>query len=176
MITTPDLINALAADAAPVRRLHPPSVRAAVWLTFAALLLAALTSSMAYGPTSRSAYGGRFSSPGTLPRCLPESWRPSQLLCRPSRPFAPVAHSANTKPPRLAIDRRLRMPDQLGKHRSRGSAFWRNGPVLCDIRRAIVARDAGDAAPRGGAAANGGDNDRQYRDRRYHRDGRVALS
>jgi len=47
MITTPELINALTADAAPVRRLRPPSARAAAWLTFAALLLAAL--SVVYG-------------------------------------------------------------------------------------------------------------------------------
>lgn len=43
MITTPDLINALAAGATPVRRLRPPLVRAAGWLTFAAVLVALLT-------------------------------------------------------------------------------------------------------------------------------------
>ena len=42
MITTPELINALAADATPVRRLRPPLVRAAAWLTFAAALLSLL--------------------------------------------------------------------------------------------------------------------------------------
>ena len=42
MITTPDLINALAADATPVRRLRPPLARAGAWLTFAAVLLALL--------------------------------------------------------------------------------------------------------------------------------------
>jgi hypothetical protein len=42
VITTPDLIAALAANATPVRRLRPPLVRAAVWLVFAVLLLAAL--------------------------------------------------------------------------------------------------------------------------------------
>lgn len=39
MITTPDLINALAANAAPVRRLRPPLVRATVWLTIVAFIL-----------------------------------------------------------------------------------------------------------------------------------------
>lgn len=40
MINTSDLIESLVADAKPVRRLHPPVARAAVWLTFAALMLA----------------------------------------------------------------------------------------------------------------------------------------
>ena len=48
MITTPDLINALAADAMPVRRLRPPLARAGVWLTFAAGLLALLA--VIHGP------------------------------------------------------------------------------------------------------------------------------
>jgi len=43
VITTPELINALAAGATPVRRLRPPLVRAAGWLTFAAVLVALLT-------------------------------------------------------------------------------------------------------------------------------------
>jgi hypothetical protein len=42
VITTPDLIAALAADATPVRRLRPPLARAAAWLFFAILLLAGL--------------------------------------------------------------------------------------------------------------------------------------
>ena len=42
MITTPDLIDALAADAKPVRPLRPPLARAGAWLTFAVLLLALL--------------------------------------------------------------------------------------------------------------------------------------
>ena len=42
MITTPDLIDALAVDAKPVRRLRPPLARAGAWLTFAVLLLALL--------------------------------------------------------------------------------------------------------------------------------------
>ncbi|HKA41890.1 MAG TPA: DUF1109 domain-containing protein [Burkholderiales bacterium] len=40
MITTPDLIESLVADATPVRRLRPPLVRAAGWLLFAVVLLA----------------------------------------------------------------------------------------------------------------------------------------
>ena len=39
MITTPELIKALAANAAPVRRLWPPLARAALWLLIAALVL-----------------------------------------------------------------------------------------------------------------------------------------
>jgi hypothetical protein len=39
VITTPDLVKALAADAAPVRRLRPPLVRAACWLLFAAFIV-----------------------------------------------------------------------------------------------------------------------------------------
>lgn len=42
MITTPDLINALAANVTPVRRLRPPVVRAAGWLLLAALILTLL--------------------------------------------------------------------------------------------------------------------------------------
>lgn len=42
MIATPDLIESLAAGAAPVRRLRPPLVRAGLWLIFAAFVLALL--------------------------------------------------------------------------------------------------------------------------------------
>ena len=42
MITTSDLIAALAADATPVKRLRPPLARAAAWLIFAVLLIAAI--------------------------------------------------------------------------------------------------------------------------------------
>jgi hypothetical protein len=42
VITTPDLIESLVANAAPVRRLRPPVARAAGWLLFAALILALL--------------------------------------------------------------------------------------------------------------------------------------
>ena len=42
MINTPDLINALAANLTPVRRLRPPLTRAACWLLLAALVLALL--------------------------------------------------------------------------------------------------------------------------------------
>src|SRR5207245_9104936 len=42
MITTPDLIESLVANAAPVRRLRPPVARAVRWLLFAALILALL--------------------------------------------------------------------------------------------------------------------------------------
>jgi len=39
VITTPDLIKSLAANATPVRRLRPPLVRAMFWLFFAAFIL-----------------------------------------------------------------------------------------------------------------------------------------
>ncbi len=39
MITTPELIDVLAASATPVRRLQPPLARATWWLAFAALIL-----------------------------------------------------------------------------------------------------------------------------------------
>jgi hypothetical protein len=42
VITTPDLIESLVANAGPVRRLRPPVARAAGWLLFAALMLALL--------------------------------------------------------------------------------------------------------------------------------------
>jgi hypothetical protein len=50
VITTPDLIDALAADARPVRRLRPPLTRAAAWLAFATVLLALLA--VVHGPRS----------------------------------------------------------------------------------------------------------------------------
>jgi hypothetical protein len=39
MITTPDLIEALAANVTPVRRLRPPIARAMLWVSVAALIL-----------------------------------------------------------------------------------------------------------------------------------------
>jgi hypothetical protein len=42
MITTPDLIGALAANVTPVRRLRPPLARATLWLSFAAAVLVLL--------------------------------------------------------------------------------------------------------------------------------------
>ena len=42
MITTSELIEALVADAPPVRRLRPPVVRAALWLLLAALIFGLL--------------------------------------------------------------------------------------------------------------------------------------
>ena len=50
MITTPDLIEALAANLAPVRRLRPPVTRAACWLLLAALVLALLAVSQGIRP------------------------------------------------------------------------------------------------------------------------------
>ena len=50
MITTPDLIGALAANLAPVRRLRPPVTRALSWLLLAALLLAVLAVSQGIRP------------------------------------------------------------------------------------------------------------------------------
>ena len=42
MIATPDLIESLAANMKPVRRLRPPVTRAACWLLLAALVVALL--------------------------------------------------------------------------------------------------------------------------------------
>jgi hypothetical protein len=50
VITTPDLIDALAANLAPVRRLRPPVTRSASWLLLAALLLAVLAVSQGIRP------------------------------------------------------------------------------------------------------------------------------
>jgi len=50
VITTPDLINALAANATPVRRLRPPLTRAACWLLLAAFILALLAVSHGVRP------------------------------------------------------------------------------------------------------------------------------
>ena len=50
MITTPDLIEALAANLAPVRRLRPPVTRAACWLLLVALLFALLAVSQGVRP------------------------------------------------------------------------------------------------------------------------------
>ncbi len=50
MITTPDLIEALAANAAPVRRLRPPLARATLWLSFAAVVLVLLAVSQGARP------------------------------------------------------------------------------------------------------------------------------
>ena len=56
MITTPDLIEALAANLAPVHRLRPPVTRAACWMLLVALLLALLAVSQGIRPdlTQRS--------------------------------------------------------------------------------------------------------------------------
>jgi len=50
VITTPDLIDALAANLAPVRRLRPPVTRAACWLLLAALILVLLAVSQGIRP------------------------------------------------------------------------------------------------------------------------------
>lgn len=50
MITTPDLITALAADLTPVRRLRPPVIRAACWLLLAAFVLVLLAISQGLRP------------------------------------------------------------------------------------------------------------------------------
>lgn len=50
MTSTPDLIRALASNLSPVRRLRPPAVRAALWLTLAAAVLALLAVSQGIRP------------------------------------------------------------------------------------------------------------------------------
>jgi hypothetical protein len=42
VITTPDLIKSLVADAKPVRRLRPPVIRAFLWVLYAAVIVALL--------------------------------------------------------------------------------------------------------------------------------------
>lgn len=48
MVTTPDLIEMLSADATPVRRLRPPLLRAGLWLLVVGLVLILLA--VLYGP------------------------------------------------------------------------------------------------------------------------------
>lgn len=50
MIRTSDLIDVLAAEALPVRRLRPPPVRAALWLALAALVFGALAAGVGVRP------------------------------------------------------------------------------------------------------------------------------
>ncbi|HYU68513.1 MAG TPA: NrsF family protein [Burkholderiales bacterium] len=50
MITTPDLIESLVADAKPVRRLRPPAARAALWLLFALAIVSLLAVSHGLRP------------------------------------------------------------------------------------------------------------------------------
>lgn len=59
MITTPNLINLLAASAKPVQRLRPPLVRATLWLLLAALVFALL----AAGHGLRGDFAQRVSQP-----------------------------------------------------------------------------------------------------------------
>jgi len=50
MITTPDLIESLAANVTPVRRLRPPLARATLWLSFTAAILVLLAVSLGPRP------------------------------------------------------------------------------------------------------------------------------
>jgi len=50
VITTPDLIESLVADAKPVRRLRPPAARAALWLLFALAIVSLLAVSHGLRP------------------------------------------------------------------------------------------------------------------------------
>lgn len=50
MVTTPELIDMLCADAKPVRRLRPPLVRAALWLLLAGVVLVALAALLGTRP------------------------------------------------------------------------------------------------------------------------------
>lgn len=50
MVTTPELIDMLCADAKPVQRLRPPLLRAALWLLFAGLVLVALAALLGIRP------------------------------------------------------------------------------------------------------------------------------
>jgi hypothetical protein len=50
VVTTPELIDMLCADAKPVRRLRPPLVRATLWLLFAGIVLVALAALLGTRP------------------------------------------------------------------------------------------------------------------------------
>jgi hypothetical protein len=50
VVTTPELIDLLCADAKPVRRLRPPLMRAALWLLFAGLVLVVLAALLSTRP------------------------------------------------------------------------------------------------------------------------------
>ena len=50
MVTTPELIDMLCADAKPVRKLRPPLVRAALWVLFAGLVLVVLAALLGTRP------------------------------------------------------------------------------------------------------------------------------
>jgi hypothetical protein len=50
VITTPDLIESLVANAEPVKRLRPPMARAALWLLFAGAIVALLAASHGLRP------------------------------------------------------------------------------------------------------------------------------
>ena len=50
MVTTPELIDSLVADAQPVRRLRPPLLRAALWLLLAGVVLFALAALLGTRP------------------------------------------------------------------------------------------------------------------------------
>jgi len=50
VITTPDLIESLVADASPARRLRPPAARSALWLLFAAAIVSLLATSHGLRP------------------------------------------------------------------------------------------------------------------------------
>ena len=59
MIATPDLIESLAANMKPVRRLRPPVTRAACWLLLAAMVVALLAVSQGTsGPGAAAARSG----------------------------------------------------------------------------------------------------------------------
>lgn len=59
MITTPDLIASLSANATPVRRLRPPLVRASCWLSLALLILVLLGVSHGLRPDFAKQVGDR---------------------------------------------------------------------------------------------------------------------
>lgn len=64
MITTPDLINALASNLTPVRRLRPPLMRATCWLLLAVLMLVLLGVSQGVRPD----LGQRLEDPAFIAR------------------------------------------------------------------------------------------------------------
>lgn len=73
MIATPDLIESLAANMKPVRRLRPPVTRAAFWLLLAALVVALLAVSQGIRPDlAQRLHDPTLSPRSYCPYCL--SW------------------------------------------------------------------------------------------------------
>ncbi|GAC1606210.1 MAG: hypothetical protein NVS3B2_13400 [Ramlibacter sp.] len=81
MIDTPELIEALVADARPVRRLFPPVLRAALWLLLPALIFALLALGQGVRPDLAQQLQRRHSSSALRRRWRPVCWRRLRRSC-----------------------------------------------------------------------------------------------